>query len=75
MATAVMDTTGRPDERELLAEVSRHPDGIDALTLVQIFSQRGYEPYNIQRTMQRALDKGALELGSKLRLCVALVAA
>ncbi|MES2196355.1 MAG: hypothetical protein V4517_18195 [Pseudomonadota bacterium] len=64
------NTRGRPGERELLDEVARHEGGIDALSLVQIFSQRGYLPYNVQRIMQRALDKGALALGPKLRLCV-----
>ena len=54
------NTRGRPDERELLDEVARHEGGIDALSLVQIFSQKGYLPYNTQRTMQRALDKGSI---------------
>ncbi|MCK1641908.1 hypothetical protein IVA95_31260 [Bradyrhizobium sp. 157] len=70
MTSDTKASKGRPDERELLDEVARHEAGIDALSLVQLFSQKGYLPYDIQRTMQRALDKGVLVLGPKLRLCV-----
>lgn len=58
----------RPTERELLDEVARHHDGIDALTLTTTFTEMGYHPYSVQRTIQRAMDKGDLEVGPKLRL-------
>lgn len=75
MSETTTNTKGRPDERELLDEVARHVDGIDARTLVHVFVTKGYGRYDIQRTIQRALDKGALDLGSKLRLCVVRQAA
>jgi hypothetical protein len=65
----------RPTERDVLTEVARHPQGIDALTLVSSLEAKGYDPYSIQRVIRRALDKGSLELGSKLRLRVSEEAA
>jgi hypothetical protein len=59
---------GCPSEHVLLEEVARHPQGIDAVSLADIFLKQGHHAYDVQRAMQRALDKGVLELGPKLRL-------
>jgi hypothetical protein len=75
LGSALYGRDGRPTERELLDEVARHTDGIDALSLAKLFEAKGYEPYNVQRAMQRALDTGVLELGTKLRLYARRVAA
>jgi len=59
---------GQPTENELIAEVERHGDGIDAVTLGKKFESQGYGQYNVQWAIRRALDKGAIELGPRLRL-------
>jgi hypothetical protein len=75
LSTTAGSDDPRPTERDVLEEVARHPEGIDAVTLVSSFEGKGYHPYSIQRVVQLALDKGSLELGSKLRLFRARVAA
>ncbi len=63
------------DAKELLDEVGSHDQGVDALTLAKALMGKGYHPYAIQRAIQVALDRGDLELGAKLRLQRARVAA
>jgi hypothetical protein len=58
----------RPTQNELIAEVERHGDGIDAVTLGRTFESQGYGQYSVQRAIRRALDKGTIELGPRLRL-------
>jgi hypothetical protein len=72
---AAATDTDRPTEAELLEVVAQHRDGIDALSLAHIFTAKGYEAYNVQRVMQRALDRGALELGPQLKFVLARAAA
>lgn len=57
-----------PTERELVEEVVRHGDGIDAVSLGKEFESKGYAQYNVQRAIRHALDRRVLELGPKLRL-------
>jgi hypothetical protein len=63
------------DAKELLDEVGKHDQGVDALTLARTLMGKDYHPYAIQRAIQVALDRGDLELGAKLRLQRARVAA
>lgn len=58
-----------PADSELLDEVARH-QGIDALSLTKAFTERGYEPYSVQRIIQRNMDKGTIEVGSRLKLYI-----
>ncbi len=57
-----------PTETELVEEIERHSDGIDAVTLGEAFESRGYLRYSVQRAIRHALDKGDIELGPRLRL-------
>jgi len=57
-----------PTDGELVQEVVRHSDGIDAVSLGEKFESQGYAKYNVQRAIRHALDRGVLELGPKLRL-------
>jgi tryptophan synthase alpha subunit len=68
MTQTLMSGGGRPTDEEILAKVSTYPQGVDALELTEQFVREGYDSYSVQRAMQRALDKGVVELGSKLRL-------
>jgi hypothetical protein len=70
-SVAAAGDDGRPTIRELLDEVERHENGIDALDLAGIFINKGFPSYSVQRTLQSALDRGELQLGSRLRLRVA----
>jgi hypothetical protein len=54
--------------QELLDEVGKYDQGVDALSLGNKLVARSYHPYAIQRAIQLALDRGDLELGPKLRL-------
>jgi hypothetical protein len=54
--------------QELLDEVGKYDQGVDALSLGNTLVARSYHPYAIQRAIQLALDRGDLELGPKLRL-------
>lgn len=53
---------------DLIAAVERHGDGIDAISLGKELEASGYQQYSVQRAIRHALDKGLIELGSKLRL-------
>jgi hypothetical protein len=53
---------------ELLKTVAPHKDGINARILAEELVRLGYPEYEVQRAIQRALDRGILELGPKLRL-------
>ena len=55
-------------EKEVVQAVGQHSDGIDAQSLAKTLVGQGYREYDVQRAMQRAFDKGLLELGPKLRL-------
>jgi hypothetical protein len=61
--------------QELLDEVGKYDQGVDALSLGNTLVARSYHPYAIQRAIQLALDRGDLELGPKLRLQRAEIAA
>jgi hypothetical protein len=73
--TATSGNDACPTEQELLDEVAKHPEGIDAVTLGKIFESQGYKTYSIQRVLQRALDNGSLDLGSRFKLRVSQAAA
>jgi hypothetical protein len=62
-------------EDKLLEAVARHKDGIKARDLVRKLARRGYREYDVQRAIRRAMDRGILELGPKLRLLSARVEA
>src|SRR3546814_8021497 len=62
-------TTDRPTPQALINAIGDR-DGIDAQSLADIFIEQGHSPYEVQRAIQNALEKGVLELGSKLRLTV-----
>ncbi len=64
----------RPSQSEIRAEVELH-GSVSATDLVKIFASRGYQVNHIQRAIRRGLATGDLELGEKLRLCLARVAA
>ena len=53
---------------EVVREVSRHAEGIDAATLGETLASQGYRRYSVQRAIRHALDKGDIELGSRFRL-------
>jgi GNAT superfamily N-acetyltransferase len=59
---------GPLSEGELVQEVERHGEGIDAVSLGEEFEARGYGRHDIQRAIRYALDRGVLELGPRLRL-------
>jgi hypothetical protein len=61
-------TESGPSEKELLDAVASRPEGIHAVELTEIFTKKGLHRHSVQRVIQRALDRGDLELGSKLRL-------
>lgn len=62
----------RPTESEVLTAVQKHGRaGVDAATLVSdLMKDAQYSRYDVQRAIQRALEKGSLELGPKLHLQV-----
>src|SRR3546814_17313222 len=69
MMQAANLTTDRPTPQALINAIGDR-DGIDAQSLADIFIEQGHSPYEVQRAIQNALEKGVLELGSKLRLTV-----
>jgi hypothetical protein len=62
-------------ENTVLKMVARHKNGINARALAEELTRLGYPEHDVQRAMQRALDRGVLELGPKLRLLSARVEA
>jgi hypothetical protein len=55
-------------EQNLLKALRSHKQGLKSRELVKEMTGLGYSEYVTQRAIQRALDRGALELGRKLRL-------
>jgi hypothetical protein len=55
-------------EQNLLKALRFHKEGLKSRELVERMTGLGYPEYEAQRAIQRALDRGALELGRKLRL-------
>jgi hypothetical protein len=53
---------------KMLEAVRSHKEGLKSRDLVERMTILGYPEYEAQRAIQRALDRGALELGRKLRL-------
>lgn len=52
---------------DVVTEVSRHAEGIDAATLGEKLVSRGYRRDSVQRAIRYALDKGDIELGPRFR--------
>lgn len=61
----------RPTEHQVVEFIATQRDGISALVVMQHFVDEGFDVRNVQRAMQRALDRGSLELGPKLHLIAA----
>ena len=55
-----------PDE--VIKEISRHAEGIDAATLGDKMASRGYRRHSVQRAIRNALDRGQIELGPRFRM-------
>ena len=53
---------------ELVTALQGHVGGLPAGELFRALEQKDYDAPEIQRTIQRALNAGAIHLGSKLRL-------
>jgi hypothetical protein len=70
-----MGTHGDDDVAEavgaMLAELEGHPEGLTALRLTGHLEELGFPPRSAQRAVQRALDSGAVALGSNLELMAA----
>jgi hypothetical protein len=61
----------RPTEAEVVNYVFTRGVGVAAVEVMRHFVSEGYPARDVQRSIQRALDRGALELGDKLRLTAA----
>ena len=53
---------------DVIKEVSAYSKGINAVTLGNKMVAKGYQLSSVQKAIQRALDKGQIELGSRFRL-------
>jgi hypothetical protein len=60
-----------PTEQQLVAIARQHSEGVDADTVFRELVNAGYEPAEIRRSVQRALDKKVLTLGSRMKLVAA----
>src|SRR3546814_14567201 len=60
-------TTDRPPPQALINAIGDR-DGIDAQSLADICIEQGHAPYDVQRSIQNALEQCVPELGEKLRL-------
>jgi hypothetical protein len=54
--------------KAFVSEIKQHPEGIAAAQVVKTLESRGLPEGEVQRAMHRALNRGAVNIGSKLRL-------
>src|SRR3546814_18175498 len=60
-------TTDRPTPQALINAIGDR-DGIDAQSLADIFIEQGHSPYEVQRAIQNALEKGVRERSEERRV-------
>ena len=71
MMTYEADVDEVPTDDEVMAIVGATEDGIDAASLVDQLVAGAHTRRNSQRAVQRALDRGKIDLGRGLRLVIA----
>lgn len=54
-------------EKAVLALLAKRRGGITARELASALARKGYPEYDVQRVMQRGLDRGDFELGPNLQ--------
>jgi hypothetical protein len=52
----------------IIAAVREKPDGVEAAALIKNLKEQGLKRQEVELAIQRALDRGLLQIGSKMHL-------